>query len=66
MGETRDELGPPPEPPQAGSQLRSDRRQRYEERKRAAGFTRCIVRCHVEDVDAIKAYAAKLLAKWDP
>ena len=41
--------------------LRSDRRRRHRERERAAGFTRCIVRCHVDDVEQIKAYAASLI-----
>ena len=42
---------------------KDDRRHRYEAKQVAAGFTRCIVRCHVDDVAEIKAYAATLLRK---
>ncbi len=38
-----------------------DRRKKHEARQAAAGFTRCIVRCHTDDVAKIKAYAATLL-----
>ena len=40
-----------------------NRRKKYEAKQIAAGFTRCIVRCHVDDVEKIKAYAVTLLAK---
>ncbi len=40
-----------------------DRRTRYEAKQMAAGYTRCIVRCHVDDVESIKAFATKLLIK---
>lgn len=53
--------GDDPETDQAESKAKDDRRQRYEAKQVAAGFTRCIVRCHVDDVDKIKAYAATLL-----
>ncbi len=38
-----------------------DRRRRHEERERAAGWTRCIVRCHVDDVEKVKTFAAALI-----
>lgn len=41
--------------------LKKDRRRKWEAKQAAAGLTRCIVRCHVDDVAKIKAYAAKLL-----
>jgi len=46
---------------QVEAKLRDDRRHRYEAKQVAAGFTRCIVRCHVDDVAKIKAYATTLL-----
>jgi len=46
---------------QVEAKLKDERRQRYEAKQVAAGFTRCIVRCHVDDVAKIKAYAAILL-----
>lgn len=46
---------------QAEAKPKDDRRHRYEAKQVAAGFTRCIVRCHVDDVDKVKAYAATLL-----
>lgn len=48
---------------QASQQPAVDRRKAHEARKVAAGFTRCIVRCHKDDVAEIKKYAAALLAK---
>lgn len=48
---------------QAEAKPKGDRRHKYEAKQVAAGFTRCIVRCHVDDVAAIKAYAATLLRK---
>lgn len=48
---------------QVETKLKVNRRQKYEAKQVAAGFTRCIVRCHVDDVDKIKAYAATLLRK---
>lgn len=48
---------------QAEGKAKDDRRHRYEAKQVAAGFTRCIVRCHVDDVAEIKAYAATLLGK---
>lgn len=46
---------------QVEAKLKDERRQRYESKQVAAGFTRCIVRCHVDDVDKVKAYATTLL-----
>jgi hypothetical protein len=46
---------------QAGAEPQVDRRKKHEARQAAAGFTRCIVRCHKDDVAKIKAYAATLL-----
>lgn len=46
---------------QAGAAPQVDRRKKHEARQVAAGFTRCIVRCHADDVAKIKAYAASLL-----
>ncbi len=46
---------------QAGAEPQVDRRKKHEARQIAAGFTRCIVRCHIDDVAKIKAYAATLL-----
>lgn len=46
---------------QAGAEPQVDRRKKHEARQTAAGFTRCIVRCHTDDVAKIKAYAATLL-----
>ncbi len=44
-----------------GAEPQVDRRKKHETRQAAAGFTRCIVRCHKDDVAKIKAYAATLL-----
>lgn len=46
---------------QVEAKLKEDRRRKHEAKQVAAGFTRCIVRCHVDDVAKIKAYAATLL-----
>lgn len=46
---------------QVEAKLKDDRRRRHEAKQVAAGFTRCIVRCHVDDVAKIKAYATTLL-----
>ena len=46
---------------QAGAEPQVDRRKKHEARQAAAGFTRCIVRCHKDDVAKIKAYATALL-----
>lgn len=46
---------------QVEAKLNDDRRRRHEAKQVAAGFTRCIVRCHVDDVAKIKAYATTLL-----
>jgi len=51
-----------PEPAPEGDKARVDRRVRHEARQREAGYTRAIVRCHKDDVEKIKAYAARLLA----
>ena len=48
---------------QVEAKLKDNRRHRYESKQVAAGFTRCIVRCHVYDVEKIKSYAATLLRK---
>lgn len=48
---------------QAGQKPEMDRRKAHEARQVAAGFTRCIVRCHKDDVAEIKKYAAGLLEK---
>lgn len=48
---------------QVETKLKVNRRQKYEAKQVAAGFTRCIVRCHVDDVAEIKAYAALLLRR---
>jgi hypothetical protein len=45
----------------AATEARLDRRQRHRAREAAAGWTRCIVRCHVDDVAKIKAYASALI-----
>ena len=44
-----------------GAGLKEDRRRKWEAKQTAAGLTRCIVRCHVDDMAKIKAYAAGLL-----
>lgn len=59
-GETR---GDDPGTDQIEAKAKDERRHRYEAKQVAAGFTRCIVRCHVDDVAEIKAYAAILLRK---
>ena len=46
---------------QAGVEPQVDRRKKHEAQQVAAGFTRCIVRCHKDDMAKIKAYAATLL-----
>jgi len=46
---------------QVETKVKEDRRRKHEAKQVAAGFTRCIVRCHVDDVAKIKAYAATLL-----
>jgi len=51
---------------QVGTKMKEDRRRKHEAKQVAAGFTRCIVRCHVDDVAKIKAYAAALLEKRRP
>lgn len=38
-----------------------DRRARYEEKQREAGFTRVTVRVHADDVGAIRELAQKLV-----
>lgn len=58
MGEGRDDDS---ERNQAEAEPQVDRRKKHEARQAAAGFTRCIVRCHTDDVAEIKAYAATLL-----
>lgn len=58
MGEARDNDS---KRDQAGAEPQVDRRKKHEARQAAAGFTRCIVRCHTDDVAKIKAYAATLL-----
>ena len=60
VGETR---GDDPGTDQMKAKPKDDRRRRHEAKQVAAGFTRCIVRCHVDDVAEIKAYAATLLRK---
>lgn len=55
--------GDDPGTDQAEAKPKDDRRRRHEAKQVAAGFTRCIVRCHVDDVEKIKAYAATLLRK---
>ena len=40
-----------------------DRRRKHDAAQAVAGYTRCTVRCHVDDVAKVKAYAAKLLAQ---
>lgn len=46
---------------QVETKMKEDRRRKHEAKQVAAGFTRCIVRCHVDDVAKIKAYATTLL-----
>ena len=52
-----------PDRSRAEGKPKVDRRKRHEAKQVAAGFTRCIVRCHVDDVEKIKSYAAALLAE---
>lgn len=42
---------------------KDDRRRRHVQKQLQLGFTRYNVRCHVDDVPAIKKYAETLLAK---
>ena len=40
-----------------------DRRRKYDDEQARAGFTRCTIRCHTDDVVRVKAYAARLLKR---
>ena len=60
MDEAREE---DPDRSRAEGKPKVDRRKRHEAKQVAAGFTRCIVRCHVDDVEKIKSYATALLAE---
>ncbi len=40
-----------------------DRRRKYEAEQVKLGIIRCTVRCHKDDCETLKKYAARLLAK---